>query len=173
MPPREKERLALCPPTVRQRLGKLASCYTESDILTAHKLYCMRNSGSTTIHAARLVQTLMRPENTIAIGLQVAVIVDDKRLLPSLGLLSLIRRYGSVENHYAVISEQAARLYTYGRDVFRESVIELKQNTRCSNEPIIVLNPRREPLGFGRLQQRGRVLIRNLIDVGWYLRSGL
>ncbi|MGC8555872.1 MAG: hypothetical protein ACP5NG_02520 [Conexivisphaera sp.] len=87
------------------------------------------------------------------------------RIEPLMGLLSAL--WGQVDRGYIVVNERAEALFLYGRDIFPSSVL------RRSDSPCgiyAVLNVRREPLGWAR--KRGRVYS-NLLDAGWYLRSGL
>ncbi len=82
-----------------------------------------------------------------------------------MGLLSAL--WGRIDRGYIVVDGRAEALFLYGRDVFARSVLR-QSPSRCG--VYAVLNSRGEPLGWA--ERRGRVY-RNLLDAGWYLRSGL
>ncbi|MCI4460904.1 MAG: hypothetical protein JHC24_01670 [Thaumarchaeota archaeon] len=82
-----------------------------------------------------------------------------------MGLLSAL--WGSIDRGYLIVDERAEAVFLYGRDVLPRGVIR-RSPSPCGT--YAVLNRRREPLGWAR--RRGRVYA-NLVDAGWYLRSGL
>ncbi len=70
------------------------------------------------------------------------------------------------------VSDEAEQLVLYGRDVFSKSVTkvvgELQRGDRC-----LIVNSRSEVIGIGRFKgPREEVSIENILDRGWYLRSG-
>ncbi|MFP3263511.1 MAG: hypothetical protein RXQ62_03565 [Nitrososphaeria archaeon] len=87
------------------------------------------------------------------------------RVEPLMGLLSAL--WGSIDRGYLIVDERAEAVFLYGRDVLPRGVIR-RSPSPCGT--YAVLNRRREPLGWAR--RRGRVYA-NLVDAGWYLRSGL
>ncbi len=94
------------------------------------------------------------------------------RLQPLLGILHLLPSKPC--NHYIVVNEKGERLFTYGRDVFQENVLEAKIDSRCNYLPLLVVNRYGDILGFAKPRHlRGRVIFQNALDVGWYLRSGV
>ncbi len=95
----------------------------------------------------------------------------DNRIIVNLGLLGIIGGYSS---HYVRVTDHGERLFLYGRDIFEDSIIEIKVSKECTGKPVLVVNTRGEPLGWGRYRRRkGRIIIENIIDLGWYLRSGV
>jgi 60S ribosome subunit biogenesis protein NIP7 len=151
----------------------MLSCYGYEP-LTRYEAYCRHHRGATHIHASvnRLPPLSEEPYTH---GVQVAIIRRDGGLLPTLGLLSLAHREGlAPRRHYAVVSWRAATLFLYGRDVLQTSLLELQESRSCRGLPLVVLTPAGEPLGYGRPTRRnGELLIRNILDAGWYLRSGV
>jgi len=99
------------------------------------------------------------------------------RLTPFLGMCSVIARYRlRPRQGYVVVKPQGERLFLYGRDVLPESIASYRPMPpgRCRRYPVLVLNERMEPLGWGRPRRRhDRIYIENVIDAGWYLRSGV
>ncbi|XRP97257.1 PUA domain-containing protein [Methanocaldococcus sp. 16A] len=67
-------------------------------------------------------------------------------------------------NNYAIVNEKGETLFLYGRDIFKESIIEVKGSGR-----IAIFNKNREFLGIGFLDGK---MIKNIKDKGWYLREG-
>ena len=80
-----------------------------------------------------------------------------------------------------IINDRAELLFLYGRDIFFESIIEIC-NKLSRNQIVAILNRRNEFLGWGvstsdithsdLRKNRSEPAIRNLIDLGWYLRKG-
>ena len=120
------------------------------------------------------VKPIIMVHEPMVIGVQVAVAFRGL-LAPTLGLLSIMRRHRiTPRNHYVIVTGKAAILFTYGRDVFGESVKALRQRRDCKETPLIVATSQGDLLGFGKpVRRNGRLLIRNLLDIGWYLRSGV
>ena len=113
----------------------------------------------------------MRRYEALSCGIHAAVYIPERgTLLPSLGLLNTIRR----PKTYARLDRKSAILFTYGRDVFREGVLELRTPPSGCPNIVVVLDEHGEPIGWGRLRRtRSNPIIENLLDVGWYLRSGV
>jgi len=70
----------------------------------------------------------------------------------------------NIINNYAIINEKGEMLFLYGRDIFKESIMEVKGSGR-----IAVFNKNREFLGIGFWDSK---MIKNIKDKGWYLREG-
>ncbi len=74
-----------------------------------------------------------------------------------------------------VVTEKAAILFTYGRDVLPGSVIEVAGPEIEGRLVVVVVEDRlgRHPVGVGRLRlTREGPLVENVMDRGWYLRRG-
>jgi 60S ribosome subunit biogenesis protein NIP7 len=69
-----------------------------------------------------------------------------------------------ITNNYAIVNEKGETLFLYGRDIFKESIIEVKGSGR-----IAIFNKNREFLGIGLWDGK---IIKNIKDKGWYLREG-
>jgi ribosome biogenesis protein Nip4 len=90
---------------------------------------------------------------------------------PSFNLLNLLK---DVAVNKVVIDRKAAWLFICGRDVFRAGILRTygsKQKGHIS----LVLNEFGECLGFGRImcnlfETDGKVVLRNILDVGDFLR---
>jgi 60S ribosome subunit biogenesis protein NIP7 len=70
----------------------------------------------------------------------------------------------NIINNYAIVNEKGEMLFLYGRDIFKESIINIKGSGR-----IAVFNKNREFLGIGFFDGK---MIKNIKDKGWYLREG-
>ena len=167
----EEARPVDCPEQVARELQGLLACY-RARLRARLALLCVRSRHCLEVlaadeAAARLAKRLSLPPFTA--GIHVARLCRG-RLHPLLGLLAVI---DGVRDHYAVVDEEAEKLFLYGRDVFRERVVELKVAERCGSQPLIVVNRFGDPLGFAAYRPQGRVILANLLDAGWYLRSGV
>lgn len=92
------------------------------------------------------------------------------KLLPMLGLLNFIKpRKG-----YVVVSYEGIKHFLYGKDILHNNIIEIVEFPADCKLPYIVVGPKGEAVGYGRLIVfKGKPLIRNVLDLGWYLRSGV
>ncbi|HIC98175.1 MAG TPA: hypothetical protein EYP08_00520 [Pyrodictiaceae archaeon] len=92
------------------------------------------------------------------------------KLLPMLGLLNFIKpRKG-----YVVVNDEGIKHFLYGKDVLYNNIIKITKLPATCKLPYIVVGPRGEAVGYGRLIVfKGKPLIRNVLDLGWYLRSGV
>jgi len=92
------------------------------------------------------------------------------KLLPMLGLLNFIKpRRG-----YVVVSYEGIKHFLYGKDILYNNIIKIVELPTTCNLPYIVVEPKGEAVGYGRLVVfKGKPLIRNILDLGWYLRSGV
>jgi 60S ribosome subunit biogenesis protein NIP7 len=169
-------KLVECNHEFTEAISRLLKCYTGSPKLPLDvKLLCV-NGGecteilATTTSVARYAISLSSWFFTA--GIHVARYCRG-RLVPLLGLLHLLR--GRLNSHYLVVNEVAEKLFLYGRDVFQESVVRVAVNHDClrSGVPLVVVNIYGDPLGYARPSRRGRIIFENLLDVGWYLRSGV
>ena len=164
--------------TTRENIGRLKektiTCTARKTTQPYSYIFVM------TIEAARIKQipqllASLETNNVVTIGIQVAINPAGNKLIPALGLLSILRKAEIKPiKHYARVSDKAATLYTYGRDILPSSIIELNINEKCKDKPVIVLTREWEPIGYGHIQPTDQgVLIRNSLDIGWYLRSGV
>jgi len=92
------------------------------------------------------------------------------KLLPMLGLLNFIKpRKG-----YVVVNYEGMKHFLYGKDVLHNNIIEIVEFPADCELPYIVMGPKGEAVGYGRFAVfKGKPLIRNVLDLGWYLRSGV
>ncbi len=180
MPAPEKTRLAPCSEAVLRELARLLNCYSQEmrKAILARSLLCSEKRGKTTIYSfsgdTRIVDKLLEEGEVRAVGIAIAV-TTSRGLAPTLGLLSLAASlHIKPLNHYVVVREPGATLFLYGRDILEESVVELRADPSCGEAPLIVLDEERLPLGLGAVaRKRSQLLIRNVLDAGWYLRSGV
>ncbi len=73
------------------------------------------------------------------------------------------------------VNDHAEQLFLYGRDIFRESIIEHTRDFHANDE-VIVTNKYGEALGLGRAvcdhdKMNKEIVIINLRDLGIYLRE--
>lgn len=164
----EEGELRRCEGEEERALRSFMACYSSrSPEDLGLELLCSRSGGCTEAFVAR--KGLLEVGGGRApffAGVHAARICGG-RVKPLLGLLNVLR--GSVEGGYAVVEGKGAELFLYGRDALGESVAEVRP-PRGGCRHYVVLDERGEPLGWA--VRRGRVL-RNELDLGWYLRSGL
>ncbi|MHA1628605.1 MAG: NIP7 pre-PUA domain-containing protein [Candidatus Heimdallarchaeota archaeon] len=79
------------------------------------------------------------------------------------------------------INETAEQLFLYQRDILSKSIIEYPTHVN-KGQKILVTNPQGDCLGVGQLllsreevakvENAERIAVKNLKDLGWYLRKG-
>ena len=79
---------------------------------------------------------------------------------------------------FIIVSRQGAEAFTYGRSILRESVLELNTSI-VRGQRVLVLNEDKECLGIAalsvdaaKLNRLGadRLVAKNLVDIGWFIR---
>ncbi len=90
---------------------------------------------------------------------------------PSFNLLNMLV---DVAANKVVLDKKAAWLFICGRDVFRTGILRVYGSKR-KGAATLVLNEFNECLGFGRItcsldEAEGKVVVRNILDVGDFLR---
>ncbi|MBW2997639.1 hypothetical protein KY349_04840 [Candidatus Woesearchaeota archaeon] len=90
-----------------------------------------------------------------------------KEFRPSIALLDMV---GVRTEKLVVVDDKAEWLFLCGRDVFAQSVVD----SRVKSGPAIVLNKRKEVLGYGDvvgdMAKRQQVYLKNILDKGDFLR---
>ena len=179
--PHKKTKLS-CKQTTANSVAKLLSCYTNNThLINPKNLLCIEKRNLTNIYYLKPnkpqhIHNILAKVNTqkiITIGIQIAI-VKKRRIHPTLGLLTLLKTNKTQpENHYAIVTGKAAELFTYGRDILQQSILSIKINKKCKEHPLIILTTNMEPIGYGTpYTTNDRILIQNILDIGWYLRSG-
>ncbi len=97
--------------------------------------------------------------------------VKNGMFFPSFNFLNLLV---SVATNEVVLDRKAAWLFICGRDVFREGIVKLIGSKR-RGDITLVMNEFNECLGFGMItanleEESGKVAVRNIVDVGDFLR---
>jgi ribosome biogenesis protein Nip4 len=101
--------------------------------------------------------------------------VDKSRFRLSLHILSELTE---LTESFIIVSKRGAEAFTYGRSIIRESVVELNTSL-VRGQRVLVLNEDRECLGIAALSLDGnklnrlaadRLVAKNLVDVGWFIR---
>ena len=168
-------RYTSCSRNVQKKLAAASSCYGFEALLDKYVALCREAEYKIDVYlVARPMIVAGESTQPYTVGVHVARI-DRGRLLPLLGLLSLAHvEQLQPRRHYVVVTDRAALLFVYGKDIYSGSVLELNEDEHCTGLPLVVLNTLYEPLGYGRrLRKHGELLIRNVLDAGWYLRSGV
>ncbi len=81
----------------------------------------------------------------------------------------------------AVIDEKAEQLFLFKRDILSKSILQITKDVNIGDK-VIVVNTKNEFLGVGKLEQilddiinhkdTRSIALKNIIDLGWYLRKG-
>lgn len=97
--------------------------------------------------------------------------VKNGAFYPSFNLLNMLV---SVRSNKVFLGGKAAWLFICGRDVFRESIVKAV-GSQCKDDYTLIMNEHWECLGFGIVKANikdavGRVVIKNMLDLGDFLR---
>ncbi|MEM2109257.1 MAG: PUA domain-containing protein [Candidatus Odinarchaeota archaeon] len=96
---------------------------------------------------------------------------------PTLNLAAIQVISQFTENRIKV-TDKAIELFLYGRDIFKNSIIEFEKNLD-KNEYAVITDTKRRPFGIGKLLYSynelkklpdNTVAIKNILDIGLYLR---
>jgi len=98
-----------------------------------------------------------------------------KKFKPSLDICEKL--FKMAKRNAIMINEQAAILFSYGRDVMLKSVTKVYEPL---HEIVVVIDPQENVVGLCKLIMRNliktlcseRIVCENIIDKGWYLRKG-
>ncbi|NHJ31944.1 MAG: hypothetical protein FK732_03690 [Asgard group archaeon] len=81
----------------------------------------------------------------------------------------------------AIITPEAEQLFLYKRDLHCKSIITIKEDLSLEDK-VLITNSNNDYLGLGKIilpisdfkdhKNEDEVAIKNLIDLGWYLRKG-
>ncbi len=96
--------------------------------------------------------------------------VKSGTFFPSFNFLNMLV---SVASNKVVLERKTAWLFICGRDVFRRGIVKLI-GSKQRGDYTLVMNEFGECLGFGvvtgNFEEEGRVAVRNVLDVGDFLR---
>lgn len=96
--------------------------------------------------------------------------IKNGTFFPSFNLLNMVTPFA---NNKVVLDRKAAWLFICGRDVFRKGIIKFT-GCRQRGDYALVMNEFGECLGFGvvtgNFEENGKVAVRNLLDIGDFLR---
>ncbi|NHJ86575.1 MAG: hypothetical protein FK734_14005 [Asgard group archaeon] len=120
-------------------------------------------------------------ENTMispyTIGLTIGEIKNDY-LLISLSGGQLIAKKSEKK---VIINQTAEQLFLYSRDIHSSSILSVDKTLQIGDK-VLVMNEDDEFLGIGKIEllmndlakneNKDKTAIKNLIDLGWYLRKG-
>ncbi len=93
--------------------------------------------------------------------------IKGKKFLLGLEGANIISKYS---NKKVVVDQKTEQLVLYGRDIFSKSARHLYKEADVGDR-ILIVNENNECLGIGVLN-KGEVLVKNIMDRGWYLRKG-
>ena len=93
-----------------------------------------------------------------AVGTEIGTV--EKEFEPSIELAGVLSGYTGAKT---VINEEGEKLFTYGRDVFEQNIVDGKEKGMR-----IVINNKKEVLGFGFFDGN---MLNNVVDKGFYLRG--
>ena len=81
----------------------------------------------------------------------------------------------------AIIKDEAEQVFLHKRDIYSKSIETIATNVNIGDK-VIIQNTKREFLGVGKLEQildeiikkkdSRNVALKNVLDLGWYLRKG-
>lgn len=111
----------------------------------------------------KLQKKAARRKETFSIGAPLGEIWKGK-FKPSFLLLDEIAK---ISPNYVILNEKSEWLFICGRDVFKEGTIESHGK---EGGFVIVLNTRKEALGYGALNKDAKAYIKNMLDRGDFLR---
>jgi ribosome biogenesis protein Nip4 len=100
--------------------------------------------------------------------------ITGKEIKPSLQLLKNIKKF----KNSVVVEPKAEQRFLFGKDIQSKEVVWASE--LLGDETVVVCNEAGEPLGYGKaltnssiIKKLGKeIVVKNLDDLGWYLRQG-
>ena len=92
--------------------------------------------------------------------------------------LHILNEMTGLTQSFIIVSQQGAEAFSYGRSIIRQSVLELDKSL-VRGQRVLVLNEERECLGIAALSVDAsklnrlagdRLVAKNLVDIGWFIR---
>jgi len=92
--------------------------------------------------------------------------------------LPILEKLATLTENIMVVSKQGAQVFTYGKSILKEGVVYLKSSLK-RKQRVVVKDRAGNVLGLAMLvvdafmrHQIGKekLVARNLVDIGWYLR---
>ena len=115
-----------------------------------------------------------KPFTPLSLGMWLGDFVDGMFRL-SLPALERVQEYTS---NRLIVSRRGAESFTYGRSILKESVIKIEPSL-LRGQRVFILNESSECLGLAALSvdaykigrlAKDRLVAKNLVDIGWYIR---
>ena len=110
-----------------------------------------------------------------ALGLQLGNLTEGKFKLS----LAALEKLADLTRNIIKLSAHGATLFTYGRSILKESVVEINSNLERGSK-VIVLDENSECLGLAELSvnalkvdklRQEKLVAKNISDIGWYIRQ--
>ncbi len=92
--------------------------------------------------------------------------------------LPILEQLSNLTENVMIVSKHGAELFTYGRSILKEGVVSLKPSLKRGTR-VIVKDQQGNVLGLAMLAVDGfmrtligreKLVAKNLVDIGWYLR---
>ena len=109
-----------------------------------------------------------------SLGLWFGEIIDEKFRLS----LPILEKLAKITKNKLIVSSRGAEAFTYGRSILKESVAHMHPDLK-RGERVIVFNENNDVLGMAMLSvnaflvdrlAKDKLVGKNLVDIGWYLR---
>jgi ribosome biogenesis protein Nip4 len=122
-----------------------------------------------------LIKILKMVKSVFSIGFPL-IEIKDSNIFFHPTAIEVLRQF---TNNKIKITKKAADLYLYGRDLFKSSILWYNVNLK-KGDNVIILDNQENSIGIGELLipidkfkkiESSKVVVKNLIDLGWYLRA--
>ncbi len=93
--------------------------------------------------------------------------------------IAIVERLANISENELVVADTGAQAFTYGRSILRESVVSISPESLRRGQRVIVKSEEGDCLGLAALSvdasridrlSSDKLVAKNLVDVGWYLR---
>jgi len=144
-----------------EKLGSKISFSSENVVNKKGKLFLINNKLSKDLQNNFFYAGLYLGEN------------KQRKFFPSFNLLSILSEQKA---NKVTIDKKAAWLFIYGKNIFRERIIEVEGDEK-KGDITLVLNNTNDCLGFGEIiidlskkPKKSEAVIKNFLDLGDFLR---
>ena len=168
--------MAIRKPTKKELkvIRKALAAFGSIDFLSDFSIYVKEGEKKEVYAVSKDLDSLIGKLNEVSFGIKIGEV--GRRFSFTLeGAFFLVKK----NKKKVYVNEKGEMLFLYGRDIFRESLIEVTKDVK-ENDIVFVCNKRGDILGIGKTRfdaerifevEEGRVVVENLVDRGEYIRK--
>ncbi len=168
--------MAIRKPTKKELkvIKKALASFGSFDFLEEFSIYIKEGERKEVYAVSKDLEQFIGKLNEVAFGIKIGEVGKRFRFTVE-GAFFLVKR----NKKKVYVNEKGEMLFLYGRDIFRESIVDVTDDVR-ENDIVFVCNKKGDIIGIGKARfgrdrifdvEEGRVVVENLVDRGEYIRK--